>query len=229
VDLGRPFPSIAKFLDQNPGYSLSDFIHNRVGKDDDFIKKVMYSYTPKIDILHGANDLDDQNELNTELVGQLLGQLRHLYKWVIIDLSSWIDNIFIKVLNEADMILLTTSLGIIDLHNMQMFWRLVKEWGLPYSKIKIVVNRLNRGNSVQLSILKDITHTSPFETFPSCYLPLNEALNAGKPLGIFAPRTDLWKRIQHLADQVQQQVKFVPGETGAHANKRGSKRRFWVF
>jgi pilus assembly protein CpaE len=229
VDLGRPFPSIAKFLDQNPNYSLSDFINTGVSTDSSFINKIMYSYTSKIDILHGAKELDDQNGLNVELVGKLLGQLRHLYKWVIIDLSNWIDNIFIQVLNEANMVLLITGLSIIDLHNMQMLWSLVKEWGLPYSKIKIVVNRLNRGNSVQLSILKDLTHTSPFETFPSCYLPLMEALNAGKPLGIFAPRTELWKKIQHLAEQVQQQVKFVSGEAGGHANKTGSKRRFWVF
>ncbi len=229
VDLGRPFPDIAKYLNQNPAYSLSNFIHNEGISDSNFINKIMHHYTPKIDILYGVKELGDQNELTVELVGKLLGELRQIYKCIIIDLSNWIDNIFFQVLNEADMVLLLTGLSIIDLHNLEMLWTLGGEWELPYSKIKIVVNRLNRGNSVQLDILKDITHTPPFETLPSCYLSLMEAVTEGKPLGIFAPRTELWKKIKHLAEQVQQQVKFVSGEAEGDANKTGSKRRFWVF
>ncbi len=229
VDLGRPFPSIAKFLNQKPDYSLSDLIRSEVSTDSIFFEKLMHHYTSNLHILYGIKEFVDQNKLNVELIGKVLEELRQSYKHIIIDLSNWIDNIFIQVLNEADMVLLLSGLSVIDIYNMDMLWSLLREWKLPYNKIKIVVNRRNRGNSLQLDALKNIIQPSSFETFPSCYLQLTAALTAGKPLGIFAPRSELWKKIKILAEQVQQQGKIGSGEAEEYANKTVSKRRFWVF
>ena len=183
VDLGRPFPDVAKFLDQKPTYSLSDLIHREDALDKNFLKKIMQPYTPKIEILHGAVDLHDQNMLGIELVENILAELRLMYKFIVVDLSNWIDDLFVKVTQEADLVILLTGLTIIDLNNMQQLWSLLTDWVKPMNKIKVVVNRINKGNKIQLESLKEITNTAVFETLPSGYLSLLDALNEGKASG----------------------------------------------
>ncbi len=226
VDLGRPFPDVAKFLDQKPTHSLSDLIHREDVLDQNFLKKIMQPYTPKIDILHGTADVHDQNMLGIELVENILTELRLMYKFIVVDLSNWIDDVFVKVTQEADLVILLTGLTIIDLHNMQELWSLLTNWVKPMNKIKLVVNRVNKGNKIQLESLEKITNTAVFETLPSGYLSMLDALNEGKPLGMVASRSSLWGKIKDLAVLVQKQVER---EDRDMADMAPSKRRFWIF
>ena len=229
VDLGRPFPDIAKFLDLKPTYSLSDLIHSKEALDKDFLKKIMQPYSRKIEILHGATDLHDQSELGIELIEKVFVELRQMYKYIVVDLSNWIDNLFVKVMQEAELVILLTGLTITDINNMQQLWSLLIGWGQPINRVKVVVNRINKGTKIQMDSLKEITNSSPFETLPSGYLFLMDALNEGKPLGMVAPRSNLWDKIKNMAELVQKQVESIHREDRDNVEAAPSKRRFWVF
>jgi pilus assembly protein CpaE len=228
VDLGRPFPDVGNFLDQEATYSLSDLIHNFHTLDQSFIQRIMQPYGSRLSILHGCSDFKEQDNIELESLEKILSLLRSLYRYIIIDLSHWLDDFFLKTITEADMVLLLTGLTIPDLRNLKKLWPMFLEWHQGPRKIKIVVNRFDKGNALQLRDLEHIVQSPIFETLPSDYLTLMESMNQGSPLSVAAPRTKLWKSIKQLAERVKQERGILFGEA-EEGMAEGTRRKFWLF
>ena len=146
--------------------------------------------------------------------------LRSLYRYIIVDLSHWLDEFFLQVVMEADMVLMLTGLTVPDLRNLKRLWPALLEWYPERRKIKLVVNRFDRGNGLQLKDLEQMLQQNVFATLPSDYYAMMEALNRGAPLGLTAPRSKLWKGMKTLAEQVMREL---PG--GARRTGPGSLHR----
>jgi pilus assembly protein CpaE len=217
VDFGRPFPDIAEFLDQEVSYSLTDIIKGGGNVDETFLDKVMQPYGPNLDILNRSNDVNNFDQINNDFISYILDYLRYRYYYVIIDLGQSLDDLFITILAEADMVLMLSGLSVTDIKNLKLIWPLLGEWAGGFHKIKVVVNRLNKGNSIQLNSLKQITNGLPFESLPSDYHLLMDALVQGAPLGVSAPRSKLWHKIRDLAQKVHGQLQV--GSEAVEADK----------
>jgi pilus assembly protein CpaE len=225
VDMGRPFPDVANFLDQEVNYSITDLIHNLSTLDLSFIQRIMHPYGKRMAILHGCADFKDQ-DIELEAVEKIFSILRGIFPFIIVDLSHWLDDLFLQVLTEADLVLMVTGLTVPDLRNLKKLWPMFPEWHLPQNKVKLVVNRYDRGNGLQLRDMEQIVHQPVFHTLPSDYFALMDALNQGTPLATNAPRSKLWRNLEQLAAQIK-------GETPREAEELeaapAAKRKFWVF
>ena len=93
IDLGRPFPDVATFLDQESTYSIIDMIQNNATLDKSFVQRIMQSYNPRLSILHGAVDFKDQDSIELESLERVLAILRDMYEFIVIDLSHWLDEL----------------------------------------------------------------------------------------------------------------------------------------
>ncbi len=229
VDLGRPFPDVGNFLDQEASYSISDLIHNLESLDQSFIQRIMQSYGSTISILHGCADFKDQDYLEGEGLEKIFALLRSLYKYVVVDLGSWLDEIFLKVVTEADTVLMLTGLTIPDLRNLKKLWPLLLEWHIGQRKIKIVVNRHDRGNGLQLRDVEQITQTQVYETLPSDHFSLLEAMNQGVPLGITSPRAKLWQKIKQVAERMKDEGEGLGAGDAEKGGAKAPKRKFFLF
>jgi len=225
VDMGRPFPDVANFLDQEANYSVSDLLNNLSSLDMSFVQRIMQPYG-KIAILHGLTDFKEQDSLELEAVEKILAILRNLYRYIIVDLSHWFDDLFVQVLMEADLVLMITGLTVPDLRNLKRLWPTLQEWHLGKNKVKMVVNRYDRGNGLQLRDMEQIVHQPIFHTLPSDYFSLMEALNQGTPLCTNAPRSKLWRGLVQLAERIRGDS---PMEVLAQEAALAPRRKFWVF
>jgi pilus assembly protein CpaE len=226
MDMGRPFPDVANFLDQEINYSITDLIQNFASLDSSFIQRIMQPYGKKIAILHGAPDFKEHDSLELETVERIFSLLRAVFRYIIVDLSHWLDDLFIQVLMEADQVLMVTGLSVPDLRNLKKLWPMFHEWRLPQNKIKMVVNRYDRGNGLQLRDMEQIVHQPVFHTLPSDYFALMDAMNQGTPLNTNAPRSKLWRSLDQLAERIKGET---PQEAEEPESAAASKRRFWVF
>jgi pilus assembly protein CpaE len=226
VDLGRPFPDVGNFLDQESDYSIVDLVHNVSTLDQPFIQRIMQPYGARLSILHGTSDFREQDSLELESLGQIFGILRHMYKYIVVDLSHWLDELFLKVLTEADMVLMLTALSIPDLRNLKKLWPYILEWHQERRKIRIVVNRYDNSSGLQLRDLDQLLQHPVFATLPHDYAPLMQCLNQGTPLTTTAPRSKLWRSIKRLASQVVEEIGDNEQESVSNTAPR---KRFWVF
>lgn len=226
VDLGRPFPDVGNFLDMDPSFSILDLAHNLADLDQSFLQRIMQPYGTNLFMLHGIPDFREQDSIELEAISKIFKLLRGLYKYIVVDLSHWLDEFFLHVIMEADLVLMLTGLTVPDLRNLKRMWPALLEWYQEQRKIKLVVNRFDRANGLQLKDLEQMLQQSVFATLPSDYFMMMETLNRGTPLGITNARCKLWKGMKTLAEQVR---KELPGQFEQPAVDAGAKRKFWFF
>jgi pilus assembly protein CpaE len=226
IDLGRPFPDVATFLDQESNYSIVDLIQNIATLDRSFLQRILQPYSPKLSILHGASDFKEQDSIELESLEGIFTMLRGLYNFIVIDLSHWLDELFLKVLIESDMILITTGLTVPDLRNLKKLWPHTMEWHHDKRKIKIVVNRYDHSSDLQLRDLESILQHPAYATLPSDYKSLMQCLNQGSPLSEAAPRSKLWRDVKGLAALILKEL----GDEGREADgAAATRKKFWFF
>jgi pilus assembly protein CpaE len=226
IDLGRPFPDVATFLDQESNYSIVDLIQNIATLDKSFIQRIMQPHGARLSILHGASDFKDQDSIELESLERIFAILRGMYDFIVVDLSHWLDELFLKVLTESDMVLMLTGLTVPDLRNLKKLWPHTIEWHQDKRKIKIVVNRHDSSTDLQLRDLENILQHPAYATLPSDYKSVMECLNQGSPLTGAAPRCKLWRDVKQLASRILQEIgkEAHNGESVA-----APKKKFWIF
>jgi pilus assembly protein CpaE len=140
-------------------------------------------------------------------LAKIFTALRSTYNWVVVDLGSWLDLFYIRVLQEADQILLVTELTLPDVQNAKVIKSLFQEWGVEDHKLKVLVNHYKKHYALGLQNLETIFSQPVARTFPHEYSPLMEAINQGETLGKTAPRSKLWRGLKELAADLVAQSK----------------------
>lgn len=224
VDLGRPYPDVGHFLDQDSMYTLFDLIQNQASLDHAFMEKTIQSYEKNLSLIHGISDFNDQDSINLDGLRKIFTILRGYYRWVVVDLSHWLDELFLQVVQDADLVLMLMELTVPDLRNLGRLWPLLRNWVPVQDKVKLVINRYERGNGLNQGNLEQVLKQKAFFTLPIDYENVTEAINRGVPLANVAPKSRLWTSLEGLTHQLLGQV-----QTGDEARETKARRRFWVI
>ena len=224
VDLGRPYPDIGNFLDRESMYSVFDLIQNQTNLDHSFMTKTIQSYEKNLDIIHGIADFSDQDNINLEGLQKVFNILRGHYRWIIIDLSHWLDELFLQIVQDADLALMLVELSVPDLRNLGHLWPLLRNWIPVQEKVQLVINRYDRTSGLSLGNLVQVLKQKAYFTLPSDYENLSEAINRGVPLADMAGKSKLWTAFEGLAQQLIGQLQ--PGDEVRET--KSLRRRFWV-
>jgi pilus assembly protein CpaE len=227
MDLGRPFPDVGNFLDQEAPFNIHDLIQNIADLDHNFLEKIIQPYEGNLAILHGISDFREQDSIDLEALEKIFGILRTLYKWIVVDLSHWLDDLFLRVLAEADTVVMLTALSVPDLRNLGKLWPVLRDWQLVKDKVHLVVNRFEKGKGLGLRNLDQVVKEPVFATLPIDDTSSIEAINRGVPLGKLSPNSKLWLGIKEMAVKLNQQCQTQ--EEAAADNGTRPRRRFWIF
>ena len=224
VDLGRPYPDVGNFLDRESVHTLLDLMQNQTNLDQAFMEKTIQPYEKNLAIIHGISDFSDQDSIQLEGLKKVFAILKAHYRWVVVDLSHWLDELFLQVVQEADLVLMLVELTVPDLRNLGHLWPLLRNWTQIQDKVKLVVNRYDRGNGLNPGNLEQVLKQKSYYSLPSDYENVSEAINRGVPLANVAPKSKLWTSLEGLAQQILGQL-----QTGDEAREARSRRRFWVI
>jgi pilus assembly protein CpaE len=225
VDLGRPFPDIGNFLDCDSTYDLADVIHNLDSLDQSFFQRIMKPCGHNIDILFGISDFKEPDSLDPEGVGKVFNILRGLYQHIVVDLGHLFDQLFFGVFQEADLVLMLTELNVPNIRNLRKLWPTLKDWDQGRNKLKVVVNRHDKGNDLGIRELERIIDEPPLAILARDDQPLIEAINKGVPLAQVRPRSKLYLGLKDVAQKI---IRLHGGEEKG-ANDAARRRRFWIF
>jgi pilus assembly protein CpaE len=224
VDLGRPYPDIGNFLDRDSMYTIFDLIQNQENLDNTFMEKTIQPFEKNLALVHGVSDFNDQDSINLDGLMKVFTILKNHYRWVVVDLSHWLDELYLQVVQDSDLVLMLVELTVPDLRNLGHLWPLLRNWMQVLEKVKLVVNRYDRSSGLSLGNLEQVLKRKAYFTLPSDYDNVSEAINRGVPLANAAPKSRLWTSIEGLAHQLMGQL-----QTGDEAREARSRRRFWVI
>jgi pilus assembly protein CpaE len=224
VDLGRPYPDVGHFLDRDSMHTIFDLIQNQTNLDQSFMEKTIQPYEKNLALIHGISDFNDQDSIHLEGLKKVFTILKSHYRWVVVDLSHWLDDLFLQVIADSDLVLMLVELTVPDLRNLGHLWPLLRNWITVQDKVKLVVNRYDRGNGLTTGNLEQVLKQKAYCTLPSDYQNVSEAINRGVPLADVAPKSRLCTSLEGLAQQLLGQL-----QTGDEAREAKSRKRFWVI
>jgi pilus assembly protein CpaE len=236
ADLARPFPHVGQFLDLKTTHTMRDLAESSESLDPLFIQKVIQKHPSGLDVVLGpqsftpdAPTLEFATMLGAGSLKKVFEAFRPSYRWILVDLGSWVDPFYLQMLQAADQVLLVTELTVPDLQNLKMIHALWREWDLYDRKVKIVINRYVRDYSLGLKDVEDIHQHPVFFTLPDDQAVLREAVNQGMALGDSAPRSKSWRRFGSMAAelvaefrrQTETQIDARPGLFRRLLHKKG--------
>ena len=150
LDLDLRHSGVSAFLDNQPRYTILDIIHNFDRLDPQYLKDIVHSRKSGLDILPGPLRLEDSELVTAIHVDKFLHYLRtqNLYRWIVLDLGDHLDELTLKALEHADLVLLVTLLIIPGLRDAKKILEMLQLLQFGEGKIQTLANCYNKETDI---------------------------------------------------------------------------------
>ena len=208
VDASIQYGDVCAFLNEKPKNSLLDLIPRVDELEVEIIEDVTTKHAASgIHILAAPSRPELAERVDSEQFGKLLLYLKQIYNYIIIDTSSFLNDVVGSALELADLIILVTTQDIPSIKNSVQFLNLADASGIRRESILFVMNQFDKKYSispekVKESLKQDIVATIPFDD-----RLVKTAINRGIPLLIDNRAHPISKAIISLAEIIQQHLK----------------------
>ncbi|RJR32978.1 MAG: cobyrinic acid a,c-diamide synthase [Desulfobacteraceae bacterium] len=200
MDMNTVFGEVPLFLSMKPAYDWGEIAKNVKRLDTTFLMNVMARHPSGIHILPSPN-LNGHPSATPETMGRLLGLMRSMFEYVVIDGGQSLDGTCLKAIEMSDMVLFIILLNLPCLANTNNVLKSLSRVGIdPKGRFKIIVNRLLKKTDISLKEAEKSVQSEIFWTIPNDYRKTMSAINQGKALREIAPRAPIAKNMAALVD-----------------------------
>jgi len=218
IDMNLLFGEIPIFLNIESVFNWGEIARNISRLDATYLMSILSKHASGIYVLPSPTGLDGVNVANPEIIEKLLGLMRNVFDYIVIDGGQALDDISMKILEMSDTVLLVAILSLPCLTNVKRLLWIFQKLGYPEQEdIKIVINRHHR----KLTVItpkeaEESINQKIFWFVPNDYPTTMSAINQGKTLSAVAPGAEVSKNIRELGSQ------FIERE-----EREKGKGRFW--
>lgn len=200
IDLNLIFGEVSLFLDIEPTYHWGEIVRNISRLDATFLKSVLHKHDSGVFVLPSPSRPDGSFVLTQDIVERLLWLMRSMFDFIVVDAGNGTDEVFLKILEMSDTVLLVAVQSLPCLTNVSRFLRLFYELGYPTDDVvKIVLNRFMKNADVSLQDVESIGKEI-FWTVPNDYKLTMSAIKQGKVFSDIAIRSPVARSIRDLAE-----------------------------
>lgn len=187
IDCNLQFGDAVLFAhDCKPPSNLADLAREIHRLDASFLAASVVQVTPGFGILAAPDDPGQALEVKPEHLERLLNLAASIYDFVIVDLGRVLDPVSIKVLDRADSIYPVLQMTLPFIRDASRLLAVFRSLGYPPDKIRLLVNRYEKGGDVSLADLEQTLGMSHVRTIPNSYVAVAQAVNQGVPLARIA-------------------------------------------
>ena len=201
IDMNMMFGEIPLFLEIKPGYHWGEIIKNITRLDSTFLMNILSRHSSGVHVLPSPGSLNGSASTAPEMMGHLAGFMQKLFDFVVIDAGQSANDISLKIMEMSDNILLISLLSLPCLSNTNKLLQSISDLGfLSEERIRIVINRYLTKSDISLQDAEESIHEKIFWTMPNDYSTTVSAINNGKPLSEIAPKAQITRNLNNLAD-----------------------------
>lgn len=200
IDLNLQFGDAALFIhDHKPATNLGDVAHNIHRLDASFLAGSLVNVSPNYGVLAAPEDPGQAMEVKPEHVDVLLNLAVNNYDFVIVDVGRVLDAVTIKALDRANCVFPVMQLTLPFIRDANRLISAFRTLGYSKDKIRLVVNRFEKGSEIKLDDVERSLGVATFKTLPNSYEAVASAVNHGRPIASFARNNPVAKGLQELA------------------------------
>lgn len=182
LDLARPLGHAALLLDLNPRFSIRDAVENLERLDGHFFSGLLTKHKTGVEVLAGTSHPEEWNQIPIGNLPRILNVAQSTSDFVVIDLGSDYSQEWNSIFRLARMTLLVVESNVPSLWALERHLASVSALGLESDRVRIVVNRWDRGDEQVLRSVEKAVKRPIFARLPNDFRQVSEAISLGMPL-----------------------------------------------
>lgn len=216
VDLDLTLGDTALYLGVEPRYGIVDLARNLHRIDEDLLSSYITHHSSGLDLLAAPFDPEEGRGIGAEEVERILGFLRGLYDYVVVDASNSVDAGTTAALRAATEIFLVTQIDVPSLRNVQRLRRVLNRV-VPELLPRVVVNRFHSAGDITLRDVEKALGLEVYWTLANDYDSALHSINTGEPLVMSDTATcqrqmaELVGKISGVRPETEKRSRWAPG------------------
>lgn len=201
VDVATPPGAGTIFLNINQSYSVLDAINDVYRCDQTLVDTAFSKHSSGIFVLSLPEDLIGRSQINVEEFIKLLQILRGLFGSVVVAYDGQLPiEGLTAVVTQADRSLLLSNQSIIMSRHSKYLLRALRLEDCPLDRTRLVVDHYHRRLGLEPENLAELLDVPLLGTLAAGGNSRIQAMNAGEPMFVVAPKDPFCDDIRSIAD-----------------------------
>jgi pilus assembly protein CpaE len=150
VDASLQFGDVALFLNEQGKNTILDLAPRADELDPSIVEEVMIQHAVSgLHILASPSRPEHGEKLDSDQFTKILRYLRQIYAYIVVDSSSYLNDVTLSVLDIADTVILVTVQDIPSIKNDRLFLDLLLTLSIPVEKVALVMNKYDKRIAIQ--------------------------------------------------------------------------------
>jgi len=214
VDADLQFGDIAVMLKIVPEHTIVDAVANAHRLDAQLLQSLLVRHpSTGLQVLPAPLEPAFADQVSAANLVSIVQVLRQFCGHIVIDTPAQFNDVVLALLEETTDILVIAGMDIPNIKNVKLGLQTLRLLNTPMSKVKLVLNRANSKVRLDVSEVERTLGVRADSLIPSDIV-VPQSVNKGVPTVIDAPKSDVAKSFEKLADM------FIPAVAEA---KRGRK------
>jgi pilus assembly protein CpaE len=206
-------------LNINTANSLDD-LREATTLDQEIINSAITEHEgSKIGLLRAPVALESAELFNAATMKMILEDVRNSFDYLVVDTDASFSEATLTVLEQADMILLVTTLEVTTINRVSQFFELIDRLGYPRSKVRLICNRVDSLFGIQPKHVETRLHQRFMALIPEDSRLVVMSVNRGVPFALSHRNAPISRAMQALAERID----------GIMRGPEGGERRRGLF
>lgn len=200
IDMNLLFGEIPIFLKIESAFNWGEVARNISRLDSTYLMSILSKHSTGVYVLPSPTGLDGVNVATAEIIQGILGLMRSLFDFIVIDGGQSLDDVSLKILEMSDIVLLVAVLSLPCLTNVRRLLWTFRKLGYPKKEtIRIIISRYHKNSLISLKDAEQTIDQKISWLIPNDFSTTMNAINQGKVLSSVARGADITKNFRELA------------------------------
>ena len=219
VDADLQFGDICIAMQIDPIHTIVEAAADLDQLDDELLESLLSTHASGLRVLAAPLEPSLADKVSTQVVVRVLGMLKRMFDYVIIDTAPFLDEPVLSILERSDAVLLVVEMDLPSVKNAKLALDTLKLLKFPLGKIKLVLNRMNSKARLDIGELERSLELEVQAAVSSDKL-VPRAVNEGEPVVSLYPRSRVAKDLRGVA-------RLVVDEESTPEAAEGEGQRKW--
>jgi len=202
IDLNLQWGDAVFFVsDKKPSITLADLAMQIHRVDPAYLASSLVHAHPNLGVLAAPEDPVHALDVKPEHIDVLLRIARSQFEFVILDTGRALDAVTVRALDYADAIFPVMQLSLPFIRDGKRLLDAFRALEYPESKVKLLVNRYEKGGEITLQDMERALGSKAFHTFPNDYDRVVKSINQGVPIVKLAHGCAIAKSVREFAHE----------------------------
>jgi len=210
LDLDLQFGDVGIMLGLEPEHTVYEAVQNYERLDAAMIQGLLVPHSSGLRALLAPTHPEDAEAVTATRVTGLIGLLRQVADYIVIDTSPAFNDVTLAALDETDIAYVVTMMDIASIKNTRISIQKLQQLGYRRGVLRLVLNRADSKVFLSINDVEEAVGAKVISRIPSD-LVVPRSVNRGVPVLLDAPRSKVAKSLLELTEDATNKIERGDG------------------